>query len=63
MIEFKDNRSEGGFLVPEYLEEPINKWQAFKWRYFPFWLQRIFPVKTHKTHLPSLFKEMLNKND
>jgi len=51
----------GGFLVPTVIEEPINKWQAFKQRRFPYWLQRIFPVKTKKIPCADLLREALRK--
>lgn len=41
-------KNNGGFLVPSVIEIPKNKWQAFKIKYFPFWLRDIFPIKAEK---------------
>ena len=52
------NDMDGGYLIPKYIEKPISKWQAFKQRYFPFWLKRIFPVETYRTSLlPFILEE------
>ena len=50
MTNHESKETDGGYLLPAYVEEPINKWQAFKQRRFPFWLKRVFPVKTNKIH-------------
>lgn len=54
--------SEGGFLVPEFIEMPINKWQVFKKRYFPWWLRRIFPVKVDRIDVRKEFMKNMSKD-
>lgn len=54
--------SDGGFLVPTAISMPINKWQSFKWKYFPLWLKRLFPVKTAQFEVAKILKEQLSKN-
>jgi len=49
--------ADGGFLIPETISVPINKWENFKQRYSPCWLKKIFPVKTKEVN----FCEMLIK--
>ena len=63
MIEFEANKMEGGFLVPGHTEWPINKWQAFKERHFPYWLKRIFPVKTMAFPMAEYILELLARKD
>lgn len=52
---------EGGYLVPECIYEPINSWQKFKHKYFPFWLLKIFPVKYNEIRVADLLREELKK--
>lgn len=52
---------DGGFLVPECWDVPINKWQRFKQKYFPYWLRRIFPIKTEKIPVADLLKDAIAK--
>jgi len=51
---------EGGYLVPAYMERPMNKWQAFKGRHFPYWLKRMFPVKTIKFAMADYLRGLLD---
>jgi len=59
MIEVKAKKMEGGFLVPESSEYPANKWQLFRQRYFPFWLLRVFPIKTVTVKWAEILKNQL----
>lgn len=57
-IKNKESDFADGFLIPEKMPIPINKWQWFKLRYFPYWLQKLFPVKTKEEN----FREFLIKH-
>jgi len=57
-----DYDSSGGYLIPAIIETPKNKWQVFKSRYFPHWLQRIFPIKVNREDFKGIFLEIM-KND
>ena len=52
-----------GFLVPEKISIPINKWENFKQRYFPYWLQKIFPVKTKEVNFRKFLIEHSKEED
>ena len=54
--------SEGGFLIPEVIETPINKWQLFKQRYFPYWLKGIFPIKVDRIDVRKEFMKLMSKD-
>lgn len=49
-IKDKEGDFADGFLVPEMIAVPVNKWENFKQRFFPYWLQKFFPVKTKEVN-------------
>ena len=63
--ETKDNKSEndGGFLVPTKISIPVNKWENLKQRFLPYWLQKIFPVKTKEVNFRKLLTERLKEKE
>ena len=56
-------KDEGGYLVPTKISIPINKWQSFKQRFFPYWLTRIFPVKMDDIDVPKVFLKHLEEEE
>ncbi len=63
MIEIEPRKMEGGFLIPEREEVPINKWQLFKQKYFPLWLLRIFPIKMVTIRWAEMLKDHLAEEE
>ena len=54
---------EDGYLIPEVADFPRNRWQAFKEKYFPYFLKRLIPVKYEKVKVrENLLKMAIEKS-
>jgi len=55
------NESEGGYLIPKIIEIPNSRWQLFKAKHFPRWLQWVFPIKVEKIDFEAKFLNIMKE--